>query len=355
MGQDQQTVGIPIGPDTSLLIAELIMQRCDQEIQRRIKGVKGHRFIDDYELGFPTRNDAEDAYHQVEHSLGHFELALNPLKTHIISLPMNLEDAWVPDIRSFEFSSKAAEQRRDLRRYFDLAFRHQQAHKGKPVLQLAVARLRDLEIHTQCWEPFQHLLLLAASPYPACLSYVLDNIISRASDEYSPDKEALEEVLNTLINRHAVLPHSSEVAWSLWACIALDIPIHSDAVQAIDQSEDSVIALLALHAESLGRTNGSLSKAKWLPHMTTAGLYDDQWLLAYEAAVKNWLPSHRCVDHIAKDPVFAWMRQNNVSFYDEAQAQPSSSGAAPQPKPPTSAVFLFPDASVALHGVELYA
>ncbi len=32
LGQDQQTVGIPIGPDTSLVLAELLMQRCDQEL-----------------------------------------------------------------------------------------------------------------------------------------------------------------------------------------------------------------------------------------------------------------------------------------------------------------------------------
>ena len=39
-GQDQQTIGIPIGPDTSLLIAELIMQRCDEELCAKIPGLQ---------------------------------------------------------------------------------------------------------------------------------------------------------------------------------------------------------------------------------------------------------------------------------------------------------------------------
>jgi hypothetical protein len=50
MGQDQQTVGIPISPDTSLVLAELIMHRCDEELESKLpRVVRGHRFIDDYE------------------------------------------------------------------------------------------------------------------------------------------------------------------------------------------------------------------------------------------------------------------------------------------------------------------
>ena len=43
-GQDGQTIGIPIGPDTSLVLSEMIMQRCDQELLSKIPGVKGARF-----------------------------------------------------------------------------------------------------------------------------------------------------------------------------------------------------------------------------------------------------------------------------------------------------------------------
>jgi hypothetical protein len=60
MGQDQQTVGIPIGPDTSLVMAELIMQRCDEKLLNTLKECRGHRFIDDYEISFQIRTEAED-------------------------------------------------------------------------------------------------------------------------------------------------------------------------------------------------------------------------------------------------------------------------------------------------------
>ncbi len=45
--QDQQTIGIPIGPDSSYVISELIGSVMDQEIYQEL-GVTGLRYIDDY-------------------------------------------------------------------------------------------------------------------------------------------------------------------------------------------------------------------------------------------------------------------------------------------------------------------
>lgn len=79
-GQDGQTVGIPIGPDTSLVIAELLMHNVDKSLSEKLPEVKGHRFIDDYELSFTNRDEAERAYHLLDAHLSEFELALNTKK-----------------------------------------------------------------------------------------------------------------------------------------------------------------------------------------------------------------------------------------------------------------------------------
>ncbi len=123
MGQDQQTVGIPIGPDTSLVMAELIMQRCDEELIAKLPGLKGHRFIDDYELSFQTRTEAEDAFHILDACLSEFELALNPKKTQVLELPLQLEHAWVTELKQFTFSRTSQPgQAADLTNYFSRAY-----------------------------------------------------------------------------------------------------------------------------------------------------------------------------------------------------------------------------------------
>ena len=45
-------------------------------------------------------------------------------------------------------------------------------------------------------------------------------------------------------------------------------------------------------------------------------LYDDNWLLCYEADVKGWLHSRSGKDYIAKDKFFSYLKNYNIQFYD---------------------------------------
>lgn len=322
MGQDQQTVGIPIGPDTSLLMAEIIMQRCDAILMSKLPNLKGHRFIDDYELSFQTRTAAEDAFHILDACLADFELALNPKKTQVLELPLPLEAPWATEIKNFSFSrSSQPGQSADLNNYFGKAFALHSSNPGEAVLSFAVARLRGLKIHSGNWPLFQRLLLLCAIPEPASFPYVLEQIISRKNKGAATLVPELEEVANELIIRHSLHRHSSEVANAAWACLALSLRLHDAAVDAISKCDDSVVALLALDCEQHRLVSKPLDKSIWSSHMTGQALYDKHWLLAYEANVKKWLPSLG-VDHVDEDESFSFLKRNNVSFYDPRLAAP---------------------------------
>ena len=338
MTQDRQTVGIPIGPDTSLVIAEIIMQRCDAALLAKIPGVRGHRFIDDYELSFATRTDAENAFHALETCLADFELALNPKKTFVRELPLVLEGPWVVDLRRFTFRSSALGQAADLSDYFSKAYELYSEHPDEPVLQFAVGRLRGLTILPSNWQLFQRLLLLCAAPEPATLPYVLQQIILRRNIGMAAPIPELTEVINALIKHHAPLRHSSEVANSLWSALALDLKIDSDSVDAVSQCDDAVVALLALDCEAQGRTLKPLDKTLWSTHMAPTSLYDEFWLLAYEANVKGWLPNPPSGDFVAADPNFGFLKQQGVYFYDLSKSAPAPTVPIPMPTVPTVTV-----------------
>ena len=334
-GQDGQTVGIPIGPDTSLVIAEILMQKCDAALLRAHPGLRGHRFIDDYELGFRTRTEAEEAFHRLETILADYELALNPRKTEVLQLPCYLEPPWVSALRSFTIRTSSSGQQGDLFRFFDLAFELHAEHSGDPVLQFAVGRLRHLTVDPSNWDLFQRLLLDTAVPEPAVLPHVLELIISRTNAGATPALAEIEEVVNTLIIDHSGLPHSSEAAWALWACLALGITVSTDAVTAVSRCEDSVVALLALHCESQGLVATPLNKSLWSVHMNQDGLCERHWLLSYEANVKGWIPSLGGGDHVSGDLNFGFLKAAGVSFYDTTLAVPAAPGApAPVPRLP---------------------
>ena len=186
---------------------------------------------------------------------------------------------------------------------------------------------------------FQRLVLNCALPEPASLPYALEQIISRANAGATPLRAELEEVVNTLVATHASLKHSSEVANALWACLALELTLHSETVDAVSACDDAVVALLALDCERNLLTSKPLDKTTWVSHMTADSLYDEYWLLAYEANIKGWLPSLSGGDYVAADANFGFLKTNGVYFYDTALAAPPPATPVPLPTLPTVSIL----------------
>jgi hypothetical protein len=305
------------------------MQACDKELMRRIPTIQGHRYLDDYELAFRDRAEAEEAFHILENILSDYELALNPRKTRVVELPIPIEAVWAAPLRTFGFRSSTSGQLSDMARYFDLAFAFHITYPDDAVLQYAISRLHSLDVAEPNWKFFQMLLLNCVAPEPATFPYVLREIATRVQNGASPDHDALSAVAHSLIVEHSGLGHSSEVAWALWASLAFELMLSSDAVDRVSDCDDPVVAILALHCESEGRCATNLRKDLWYAHMTQADLYEEHWLLSYEANVKDWLPTRGGGDHVGSDPNFSFLKSSGVYFYDPSRGIPSAPGGAP--------------------------
>ena len=319
--QDGQTMGIPIGPDTSLVLAELLMHQVDEALEKRIPGVRGFRFIDDYELGFRTRSAAEDAYHILNDELAVFELALNPLKSVVVELPTELEARWVDPLRAFKFSRGVRQQESDLYRFFGLVYDLVRQHPHEGVEPYAVTLVAQAKMSPKNCALTQRLLLGMVAPEPAVLRDVLREIVTQTNRGVAPLRDEIGEVLNTVIIEHAAIGHSSELAWALWGCLVLDIPLTQAAGDALARCDDPVAALLALHLNAVGLVSSPLTTALWETKMNKAGLWDEHWILAYEANVHGWLPPSAGSDDVRDDPVFGYLKRQGVRFYDETLAR----------------------------------
>ena len=81
-----QTTGIPIGPDTSRIISELILARIDAELTAKATDMTaGQLFhnIDDYQLGAYTVAQAESHHANFVAAIARYELRLNEFKTKV--------------------------------------------------------------------------------------------------------------------------------------------------------------------------------------------------------------------------------------------------------------------------------
>jgi hypothetical protein len=105
---DGQTRGIPIGPDTSLVLAEILLAAVDDALINQFGPlVRGFRYVDDYELSCVKLSDAEKLLTALQGLLGEYELLINPRKTSLIELPAPLLDNWSVDLSKFVIREKA--------------------------------------------------------------------------------------------------------------------------------------------------------------------------------------------------------------------------------------------------------
>ena len=314
--QHGQTIGIPIGPDTSFIVAEMLLSSVDEEFCDRMSHenlhVNGFRSFDDYEFGFTTRADAEKAVAILQQALAEFELQLNPGKTRVIELPVPLEPNWVSELRSFNFNSTPFTW--DLRRYFDRAFDLSRTNRDSEVLKYAIQRLRSVDVPDSDFELFQDFLLQCSMVEPGALPAVVDHLHHYVDQGMPINAPKVEEVFNLILSSHAPLRHGSEVAWALWGSLLFGLRIDDVAASAVAGMEDAFAALLLLHAQDSGLTYANLPLRGWHTAMTTPGLRSNLWLLSYEANVKGWITTSN--DHVLHDNQFGILKHNNVYFYD---------------------------------------
>ena len=250
--QDNQTMGIPIGPDTSFIVSELVLSATDVELANRFANLRGLRYFDDYEFPFQQQSDAEAMLASLQEVLLGYELRLNPRKTSVRMPPIEFESEWVRDTRAFRFRKSARGQAGDLIGYFDLITEYMRKLPDEHVAKYAVSRLVESKFvpRPTNFELYQSLLCQIATAEPGSIREVLMSLIYIGSNKANLDLALISETITSIVLRHAPLGHHYEVAWSVWAAITLGIVLEPQAVAAISRVDNSVVAILALDARS---------------------------------------------------------------------------------------------------------
>ena len=314
-----QTHGIPIGPDASLVAAEVLLAAVDSDLIARCPQVSGYRYVDDYELSFRSLSDAEGTLVELQNILASYELSLNPRKTKIHELPRALDDSWAHTLGQFQIrDGSAVQQRNDIIALFSLAFELAATIREKPVLRYAVARVRGLTVEENSWHVLQNCLLGAATTEPAALASTFGTLfkVATASNQ-NVSQSPLAAMLETVILTHAPRAHGSEVAWALWGALAWGLKMSRTVAIAVSAMDDDVVALLALDAETRDLfPAGALNKTAWQLALNQPDVLEgEHWLLAYEANRQGWLSTPA----VAQNPAFLAMNTAQVSFYDRTK------------------------------------
>ncbi len=316
--QDWQTVGLPIGPDTSHIIAEIIGVAIDLQIKEALgKWPSGFRYVDDFYLFFDTREEAEIALAELTKAISNFELQINPSKTRIIEVKGLVEESWKYSLKKLSISPEKRTQRDDIHNYFEALFSLESKFLDESLIKYGLKQISSHIIKISNWDIFEAYLLKCGFSFPNTLQVIANILSTYHHHGYKLNLKAIERFCNNLIKVHAISDHHSEVSWLLWICKELDLNLQRDVVREIEGMSSSVCALISLDLFQSGTIKNNLRVNYLKQFSNKEALYSSDWLISYEAGRRGWLKNTNH-DYIVNDDFFGELLKENVSFYDEA-------------------------------------
>lgn len=325
--QDGQSVGLPMGPDASLLLAEVLLCNVDELLQREFErlGIKvvAMRNVDDYHIGVQSYDDAEIVLKLLQNFLRvELELTLNPRKTKIIPLPAPLEEVWVTRLKGIfrESASPHRQKRRDLLRLFDLATAARSQYPEEHVFSYLLGILRHVNVENENWALLQPILLQIALAESGALRQMLIDLLWYQKRDCLIDKSLWGTVWERIIKANAAQEHSSEVVWALWGLRELELPLSEAVVSALLHMNDPIVSLLALFLAQQGRCEKAADlerlKQTYQQRVSVENFWGEQWPLVYEASKQGWLSTPEALKN---DPGYKLLAEQGVTFLDQTK------------------------------------
>ena len=309
-----QTKGVPIGTDTSRIIAEIIGCEIDYEFMQWMNKngfkVDGYRFVDDCKFFFDTLSDAETALKAYQKILNQYSLSLNDDKTSIHVIPFRFDNSWKCLINALPLSSTNSKaQRTQLKNYFNQLIHEAINNPKDSVIKYGIKRLLRLNIYPENIDILEPLIFNLVLCEPVILPD-LAFLLHKHGRKFS--REGIESFIYSMLNRNIHNGHHFEVSWTLWIAKCCQIEISKPISQTIIDSRDviSIIILLDMYASNLIET--PLEFSDLLLDLDGRCLFNDLWLLGYEAEYHSWLP----LKNISLSPFYSELERHKINFYD---------------------------------------
>lgn len=311
--QDAQTSGIPISPDTSLVICELIGSVVDKKLQD--EGFVFSRRIDDFEIAVSTRRAAEAVIDTLDDILSDFELFLNPKKTEIFELPIAIGTPWLHTLRDFAFNPKSERsEAKSFEKYFQLLFSLKSAYSSEHVLSYGIPRFARQKVWPANASMLHNLLLQCAAAEPSCLRFVLGVLEQHEIAGLTVARDRLQAVLNDMLVHSVSSGRGNEIAWCLWGLMYFGHKLSTQAENASASIKDPFALLMAVDAHHSGLCNLDLGSV--IVFGSGDQLNDSMWPFVYEAGRRGWIPNSN-PGFIDADDGFKYLRSSGVEFYEQ--------------------------------------
>jgi hypothetical protein len=309
--QSSESIGLPIGPDTSAVIAEYILSAVDRELKK----FSYIRYIDDYRCYCSSVEEAEEFIISLSNALEKNRLYLNTKKTEILKLPQATNSSWVTSLRILNLSLPKTIDDKNvsvvenfLNLTVDLSKNYPQESPLKYALKILVDRhFTDANSYLNICKYVLHLTIL--HPYILESSEKFINIGYKNFSKSKTELDILvENFIVELVKIHAPYKRSDALTWAMAIAIKYKIKLSIKIIKKIVKASDSASSLFAYLYCNQNYITGKIvfpkrnSDTSW-------------WLYSYEI---NRINKKKFKIKNRKDFDFLnTMLKNNVSFINQ--------------------------------------
>lgn len=314
--QDNQSIGLPIGPVTSRIIAEIVATSIDIKLRQELKDhkVAFNRHVDDVIISQPDSASEYLVRQSWSRSLSKYELSSNEQKSKFILPGGALERDWVRLLRSIEVPNYR-QTRRHIDEYFTLSFKLSDDYPDEGVLSWAIKKAQSFIIHDDFWPLFEHYLFQVAWRDGKAAQPAMHIIAQGAAHSAPVNKTEVLDFCTKYINHHHLAGNEYESIWALFLMRSLPgITVSSKSISAVLESAPTISSLVALDMRASGKTRFKTPKL-WIDTAKNGDLNSSDWLFIYECARKGWIPE--AIPTVKQHKYFKSLLKSGVYFYDE--------------------------------------
>lgn len=285
--QDAQTMGLPVGPDHSRVVAEIILQAVDANFIKRIGSATYLRHVDDYWIGGNSHEECEHALHALRMALNEYSLDINEQKTRIVPTSSVVAEVWPYDL---EAQLEAALQEEKVARYesrivslLGNIVEQSASSSDDGIIKFFIRKLDNWRSWDSHWSVLEPFLAHVAVQFPHCLSYVAQIIVFRLKTDREVDAELWKEITQTLLSASSAAGRDSETIWALWLSKELGVNLPNDVFSRIIENNAPLVVAALPHFVEHGQAQAGHTPLKDLwAAVDTAPLAGAAWPLSLE-------------------------------------------------------------------------
>lgn len=324
-----QTIGIPIGPETSRIIAEVVSSEIDTVIRNRLDHLdvkKFDRLQDDWFVGADSLDDAESILSQIVLSYREFGLEINGTKTSVQHILARDKKTWRAELSSHVISAHGYLSGSRLHDFLKLVLRLQAVNMNDPVVSYGITVIEGKKF-TETDVAFVESFLLEASVLsPIAIDRICHLMVNINEGKNSISTSRVRDRFKSLCERNLQNGNDYEAIWMMYTLRGLKTPFQSKSIA--DQMEfhiGSSIPIVLLDMKNKGLFKSVLPIANWEKQLDGDRIRKDWiWLLAYEGIRNGWLKDKKS---IMSKSFFEPMITRNVQFYDPSKNVPKIAAA----------------------------